>query len=169
MCKEWVNKTFTLAVRTHISELRFALCRPSLCYGECYGVQCGPILRDRFSLTWDFQSRLGPSLLASPSAVPWLEMYCSQLTFGLSGFILVFLIHTNFVPFVLVDNISRWHCTQNGDRASDLKIFWEVTQVQVAEFQSQGTCEMGGIGIAATAVHNRTHACLQVDKSCFLN
>lgn len=169
MCKEWVNKTFTLAVRTHISELRFALCRSALCYGECYGVQCGPILRDRFSLTWDFQSRLGPSLLASPSAVPWLEMYCSQLTFGLSGFILVFLIHTNFVPFVLVDNISRWHCTQNGDRASDLKIFWEVTQVQVAEFQSQGTCEMGGIGIAATAVHNRTHACLQVDKSCFLN
>lgn len=169
MCKEWVNKTFTLAVRTHISELRFALCRSALCYGECYGVQCGPILRDRFSLTWDFQSRLGPSLLASPSAVPWLEMYCSQLTFGLSGFILVFLIHTNFFPFVLVDNISRWHCTQNGDRASDLKIFWEVTQVQVAEFQSQGTCEMGGIGIAATAVHNRTHACLQVDKSCFLN
>lgn len=169
MCKEWVNKTLTLAVWTHISELRFALCRSSLCCGESYGVQCGPILHDRFSLTWDFQSRPGPSLLASPSAVPWLEMYCSQLTFGLSGFILVFLIHTNFVPFLLVDNISRWRSTQNGDWASNPEIFWEVSQVQVAEFQSQGTREMGGIGIAATAVHNHTHACLQVDKSCFLN
>lgn len=169
MCKEWVNKTLTLAVWTHISELRFALCRSSLCCGECYGVRCGPILHDRFSLTWDFQSRPGPSLLASPSAVPWLEMYCSQLTFGLSGFILVFLIHTNFVPFLLVDNISRWRSTQNGDWASNPEIFWEVSQVQVAEFQSQGTREMGGIGIAATAVHNHTHACLQVDKSCFLN
>lgn len=169
MCKEWVNKTLTLAVWTHISELRFALCRSSLCCGECYGVRCGPILHDRFSLTWDFQSRPGPSLLASPSAVPWLEMYCSQLTFGLAGFILAFLIHTNFVPCLLVDNISRWRSTQNGDWASNPKIFWEVSQVQVAEFQSQGTREMGGIGIAATAVHNHTHACLQVDKSCFLN
>lgn len=169
MCKEWVNKTLTLAVWTHISELRFALCRSSLCCGESYGVQCGPILHDRFSLTWDFQSRPGPSLLASPSAVPWLEMYCSQLTFGLAGFILAFLIHTNFVPCLLVDNISRWRSTQNGDWASNPEIFWEVSQVQVAEFQSQGTREMGGIGIAATAVHNHTHACLQVDKSCFLN
>lgn len=162
MCKKWWNKTLTLTMWMCILELNLHCA--SLCCSKHDGTESSPALCASFLCVWDLQSSPTTSLLAWPSAVHWLEIECLWLSFGLSGFILTFLIDTDCY-FLLVGSISFWYCTQNRDQVSGLKTFWENKCGSLFRYSNHKPQLKG----RATSVHNRTLGSCWMDKSCFLN